>query len=181
MFADIGLSPNQFTLLSIVLAILTSYLLAKQNFLASFICFLGTAFLDLVDGAVARRKNMVSKKGAYLDTITDRIVEIIVLFGFLLLPLEKIVLFPYAWVFLAMAGGLITTYAKSAAGEKDVVEEEMKAGFLGRTERMIGIGLAILLGTYDISLVIAPIIVLAVFSNITAIQRILLAFTSAES
>ena len=68
----------------------------------------------------------------------------------------------------------MTTYAKSAAKEKELVSEELKKGFFGRPERIILITLAIFLGIFDLPWMIYPIIILAIFSNITALQRIFL-------
>jgi len=181
VFSKLGLTSNQFTLLSVVFAVLTAYFLIKLKFVLAFICFFAAGILDLIDGAVARRKGLVSKKGAYLDTVVDRYVEIIILLGFLFLPLPKIIFPSYVWIFLSLTGSIMTTYVKAAAKEKEMIYEEMKTGFFGRTERMIAIGLAILLGIYDIPLAIYAIIALAVSSNITALQRMVLAFKSAEN
>jgi phosphatidylglycerophosphate synthase len=164
VFTRTGLSANQFTLISI-----------------AFVFFISAGISDLIDGAVARRKGEASKKGAYLDTTVDRYIEAITLLGFLFIPLQTVFLPSAVWIFLALMGSLITTYSKAAAKEKELIFEELKTGFFGRTERIVSIGLAIFMGIFNFSLMIYPIIILAIFSNLTALQRIFLAVNSAQN
>jgi len=176
IFSKLGLTPNQYTLISLLFVLVSFYFLIKEKLILALIFFLLAAFLDFLDGAVAKFLEKKTKKGAYLDTICDRYVEGIILFGFLFLPLKGFFLLPAEiWIFLALFGSFLTTYAKAAAKEKGVVTEELKKGLLGRPERIILIVLAIFLGIFNLLWAIYPIIFLAVFSNITALQRIYLA------
>lgn len=181
VFFKLGLTPNQFTLMSAVFALISFYFLINLNFVFAFIFFISAGILDLIDGAVARKKGLVSKKGAYLDTIIDRYVEIIALLGFLFLPLPKIIFPSYIWIFLSLAGGIMTTYSKAAAKEKELMMEKPAPTFFSRTERVISIATSMFLGVFDINLVIYPIIILAIFSNISALQRIIISFNSAKN
>ena len=174
-FSKLGLTPNQYTLISLFFAILAFYFLIKIDLILALIFFLLATILDFIDGAVARFTQKATKKGAYLDTISDRYIEGIILLGFLFLPLADFLLPAKVWIFLALFGSFLTTYSKAAAKEKEMVTEELKKGLLGRGERVILIFLAMLLGIFNLSFVIYPIIILAIFSNITAFQRIYLA------
>ena len=174
-FSKLGLTPNQYTLISLFFAILALYFLIKIDLILALIFFLLATILDFIDGAVARFTQKATKKGAYLDTISDRYIEGIILLGFLFLPLADFLLPAKVWIFLALFGSFLTTYSKAAAKEKEMVTEELKKGLLGRGERVILIFLAMLLGIFNLSFVIYPIIILAIFSNITAFQRIYLA------
>ena len=173
-FSKLGLSPNHYTLLSILFVIFSFYFLTKVSIFSALVFFLLAIFLDLVDGAVARITKRATKKGAYIDTICDRYVEGIILLGFLFLPLPYIFLPSKIWIFVAFFGSLMTTYTKAAAKEKELVVKELRKGFVGRGERVILISLAMILGTFNFSLIIYPLIVLAIFSNFTALQRIFL-------
>ena len=189
-FSKLGPTPNQYTLISLFFAILAFYFLIKNpstakggdermfidiDLILALIFFLLATILDFIDGTVARFTQRETKKGAYLDTICDRYVEGIILLGFLFLPLADFLLPAKVWIFLALFGSFLTTYSKAAAKEKEMVTEELKKGLLGRGERVILIFLAMLLGIFNLSFVIYPIIILAIFSNITAFQRIYLA------
>jgi len=177
-FSGFGLTPNHYTLISILFVITSFYFLIKTNLILALFFFIFSALLDLIDGSVARALQKETKKGAYLDTICDRYVEGIVLLGFLFLPLSSFILSAKVWVFLALFGSLMTTYSKAAAKEKELIGEEFKKGLLGRPERMILISLAMVLGIFNFSWIIYPIIILAIFSNISAFQRIYLNLTS---
>ena len=174
-FSKFGLTPNQYTLISLLFVILAFYFLIKTNLILALVFFLLAAFLDFIDGAVAKFTKRETKKGAYLDTICDRYVEGIILLGFLFLPLADFLLSAKVWIFLALFGSFLTTYSKAAAKEKGLIEIEMKKGLLGRAERIILIFLAMLLGIFNLFWIIYPIVILAIFSNITALQRIYLA------
>ena len=175
IFSKLGPSPNQYTLNSIFFGIFCFVSLIFKNFILALIFFLISTFLDFVDGAVARYSNKVTKFGAYLDTISDRFVEGLIFLGFLSLPLPKFIVEAKYWIFLAFFGSLMTTYAKAAAKEKELVFQELKKGFFGRGERMILLSIALFLGIFNQSFMIYPISLLAIFSNLTAIQRIILA------
>jgi phosphatidylglycerophosphate synthase len=178
IFSKLGPSPNQYTLNSIFFGIFCFVSLIFRNFILALIFFLVSAILDFVDGAVARYSGKVTKAGAYLDTISDRFVEGLIFLGFLSLPLPKFIIEAKYWIFLSFFGSLMTTYAKAAAKEKELVAQELKKGFFGRGERMILLSITFFLGIFNQNLMIYPISLLAIFTNLTAIQRIILALKS---
>lgn len=180
-FSKLPLTPNQYTLMSLFFVILSFWFLIKINLILALISFLLAAFLDFIDGSVARFLKKETKKGAYLDTISDRYVEGIILLGFLFLPLRDFLLPSPVWIFLALFGSFLTTYAKAAAKEKEISQIELKKGFFGRPERIIMISLSMALGIFNFSWIIYPIIILAIFSNITALQRIFLSLRGSFS
>jgi len=79
-----------------------------------------------------------------------------------------------AWVFLAFFGSIVTTYAKAAAKEKELVNQELKGGLLSRGERLGLIFVALGFGIYDPSYMYMTyvIVVIAILANVTAFQRI---------
>lgn len=168
------LTPNQYSYLAIFISLIGFKFLIELKLKTALVLLATASFLDFVDGAVARKTETASKKGAYLDTILDRYVEGIILLGFLFLPLPQILFPNYIWIFLALFGSLMTTYAKAAGKEKGILEIELKKGLIGRGERMILENLAIFLGIFNLQYTIYLIIALAVLSNLTAIQRIFL-------
>ena len=165
------LEPNQYTLCSLLFALLCLFSLRNLNLVLGLIFFSLAALLDFVDGAVARKTKKATKKGAYLDTICDRYVEGIIFFGFLFLPWPKIIFPAHFWIFLAFFGSLMTTYAKAAAKEKEIIQEELRKGFIGRGERMILLFLVFFFGIFNLSLAFYFLITLAILTNLTALQR----------
>jgi phosphatidylglycerophosphate synthase len=173
IFGALPLTPNQYTYLSGIFALVGLWYMVKENLIWAIVFFLIAAGLDFVDGAVARAKNMSSKVGAYLDTVFDRYVEGIIFFGMLFLTLPTVIIPGQAWVYLAIFGSIVTTYVKAAAKEKDLVNQELKGGLLSRGERLILIFIALILGVmYSDYLYMTYVVALiAVLANFTAIQR----------
>jgi len=174
IFGALPLTPNQYTYLSGIFALVGLWFMMGENLVWATIFFLVAAGLDFVDGAVARAKNMSSKMGAYLDTVFDRYVEGIIFFGMLFLALPTVFIPGQAWVYLAIFGSVVTTYAKAAAKEKDLVNQELKGGLLSRGERLILIFIALILGIIypDYLYMTYVVAIIAILANFTAIQRV---------
>ncbi len=179
-FSRLRLSPNQWTLLSIVPALASVYFLAGSQFLYAALLILLSAFMDMIDGSVARVTGKTSKLGAYLDTLMDRYIEFIVVFGLLLAGLPSFFLGAEAWIFLYLFGSLMTTYSKAAAMEKKLVESELKGGLLERAERMLILFAGIILASFEPLYLTYVIAALAVLTNLSALQRIYSAVSKAK-
>lgn len=166
------ITPNQWTLLSIVFALIGLYFTINFNFLLALISFFISGILDFIDGSVARAKNMSSNTGAYIDTIVDRYIEGIMFLGLLFISLPTIIFPSYIWIFLALFGSMLTTYTKAAAKEKELVKLELKGGLMSRGERLILIFLIFILLIFSQQyLATIIIIIFAILSNLTALQR----------
>jgi phosphatidylglycerophosphate synthase len=175
IFKRLPLSPNAYTLLSFVAALAGFAALLNWEFWLALAFFVLAFLLDLIDGAVARTKGLSSPEGAYWDTISDRYVEAILLFGLLFVNLPQFYLPSWAWIFLALFGAMMTTYAKSAAKEKGLSDTELKGGLMSRAERLLFLALIIILLNYSQDWAVYLLALLAILSNFTACQRILTA------
>ncbi|HNZ84189.1 MAG TPA: CDP-alcohol phosphatidyltransferase family protein [Candidatus Pacearchaeota archaeon] len=173
IFTKIPLTANQFTLLSIVFALGSMYFLFNQEIWMGILMFLISGYLDLIDGAVARKSGTASKVGAYIDTIVDRYVEVILCIGMMFLPFDDVWnISRYIWITLVISGSLITTYAKAAAKEKDLVSQELKGGLLSRGERILLLLAVLILTQYDWTFASYLLAATAILANFTALQRI---------
>ncbi|MCX8158452.1 MAG: CDP-alcohol phosphatidyltransferase family protein [Candidatus Diapherotrites archaeon] len=173
IFSTIPLTPNQWTILSLIPAILSAYFIIYKKYLFAIAFFLIAAFLDFVDGSVARVLGRETKFGAYLDTIVDRYVEFIIIFSFLFVDLPDFIISKNALLFLYLFGAFMTTYAKAAAKEKELVKNELKGGLLERAERLFIFFVGLILLLFDSLYFVILLAILAILSNITALQRIL--------
>jgi phosphatidylglycerophosphate synthase len=183
VFRMAGLPANTITILSILPAIASAYLITQSEFILAAVLFLLCAILDMADGAVARATGKVSNFGAYLDTMTDRYVESFVIFGLLFLALSggmpQLVLPAAMWIFLLFFGSIMTSYAKAAAKEKGLVREEIKGGLVERAERMLILFTGIILATVNPLYLTYAVVLLAFLSNFTVLQRAWIAKRSA--
>lgn len=171
-FNSLGLSPNQWTFLSLVFIVVSFYYLVNESFFPAALFFLFSAFVDVIDGSVARVTGNVTKKGAYFDTVIDRYVEFVIIFGLLFSNLPNFILPIQAWLMLLLFGSLLTTYVKSAAFEKKLVKDELKGGILERAERLILLFLIVLLAGISKIYSVYLIVITAILANISALQRI---------
>ena len=70
------LLPNILTLLRIVLTPVCIFFLFKKFFLISLVIFLFASLSDFLDGYFARKYNSVSKVGAFLDPVADKMLVV---------------------------------------------------------------------------------------------------------
>lgn len=174
-FAKLGLSPNQWTFLTLIPTVVSFYFLVQRDFPLAALFFLISSFIDWIDGSVARVTGKTSKFGAYLDSVMDRYVEFIIALGFLFASLPSFYLPIEFWIFLYIFGSLMTTYAKAAAMEKGLVNKEIKGGLIERAERLIILFIGMILAYFSTTYLTYIIVILAILTNVTAFQRMRIA------
>lgn len=140
--------------------------------------YVGVGTCDMLDGKVARATNTSTRAGAFIDSTLDRYTEILVLAGLAWFFRDSPVL--WAAIF-ALAGSLMVSYTR-ARGEGLGVS--CREGGMQRAERIVYLGVggiigkvieAIWQGTNAARIVVgAAVVLIAVSSNITAVQRFLL-------
>ncbi|MBS3054760.1 MAG: CDP-alcohol phosphatidyltransferase family protein [Candidatus Aenigmarchaeota archaeon] len=165
------LPANAWTLIAVLFSAGTAYFLATQQFLYAGAALSVTGLLDMVDGAVARATKKAGPKGAYLDTIADRYAEGIIIFGLLLSGLPSIALPAYYWIFIYFFGGSLTTYAKAAFKEK--TGKDLGGGLVERAERLVLLAIGVFMAAINPDYLMYIIMLLAVLTNLTAVQRIM--------
>jgi CDP-diacylglycerol---glycerol-3-phosphate 3-phosphatidyltransferase len=77
-----GLSPDQLTATGIVLSIPAAWAIATGRLIVGLLLFIASALPDLLDGSLAKASGRVSQRGAFFDSVGDRISDTIVLAGF---------------------------------------------------------------------------------------------------
>jgi phosphatidylglycerophosphate synthase len=179
--ARLGLSPNTWTLLSLVPALLGLAALIMHQLAYGLLLFALSAFIDIVDGTVARATNQATDRGAFIDGVVDRYVELLLYLGLLLyvgrgeflnLPNE-------AWFMVLMFGALMTSFVRAYADHRGIVTDpdELKrmGGLLERLERLMLLYAGMFLGLFHTEWLMAVIAITAVLANATVLQRIVFA------
>jgi phosphatidylglycerophosphate synthase len=140
------IEPNLITLLTIPLAFLGAYFIFYKNKLA--ILFVLLSFLgDALDGAIARKKGKTSTNGAYLDGMSDRVVEFLILAPFLNIEFAKI-----PALMILFFGTFMHSFSKAYADHRKLLntkEAQEVSTIFGRAERVMVIFLLIVLYLYD--------------------------------
>jgi len=176
--AAIGLSPNAWTLLSLAPALAGMAALMDGRLAWGLVLFSLSAFLDIVDGTVARVTNQSTAKGAFLDGIVDRYVELLLYLGLIFyLGNGKFLGLAYEiWFMLLFFGSLMTTFVRAYADHRGIVkgEAELKkmGGLLERFERLMLLYAGMFLGLFNTQWMIVVIAITVVLANVTALQRI---------
>ena len=170
--ARIGVTPTAVTLFGLLLNIVCGICIARGTLGVGGIVLVVASICDALDGALARATARVSRFGAFLDSNIDRIDESVVLAGiaayFMRAPADSWVAADIMVVAttLALAGSLITSYARARA---EGLGLECRVGVLERPERIVLTVLGLFLGH---RVLVVAVGVLAVLSWITVAQRI---------
>ena len=168
-----GVHPNALTLTGLVVNGVAAWTLARGEFLYAGLVILCAAVFDLVDGAVARNANKVTRFGAFLDSVMDRYSDLILLTG-LLVHYARIDRFSYiVLTAVVMIGSVLVSYSRARA---ENLIPSCKVGFLERPERIV---LLIIGALFD--RMAAVLWVMAVMSNLTVITRIVHTWTESRS
>jgi archaetidylinositol phosphate synthase len=178
LFSKLGITPNTWTVLSLAPAVLGFIFLTQKMLLAALVFFIFSAFMDIIDGTVARVTNSVSNLGAFLDGVVDRYVEFSLYLGlWFYLQGTPPVLFPHSlWVVALIFGGLMPSFITAYADHRNVITdpEGLKniGGLLERFERLALLYAGMFLGLFNPVYLTYVVILTAALSNLTALQRI---------
>lgn len=171
-FHRLGLTPNLLTIIGLVLVIIIAVVIAAgYEALGAVLLIVGAGF-DATDGSLARLTNRVTKFGGFLDSSLDRYADGILMLALVWRGLELSNRWIVILAVIALIGSLLVSYTRARA---EALGVQMKEGWFTRLERMIILFLGLLstLWLGQLGLLIA-LALLAVLSNLTVIQRILL-------
>lgn len=191
VFSHIPLTPNQWTLLSLVPAVFGFVALAYWKEMGWALgLFAVSGIIDAIDGGVARVTGSVSNFGAYLDGMVDRIVECLLLTGLMLFGLPDLVVAGYAtpmWLWLSLllfVGSGMVSFARAYADHRKVLTDPKKlrrmGGILERAERLGLVFGAMLIWHVNPLYANALILVALVLSIFTLFQRMWFVARNAE-
>ncbi len=159
-----GIHPNLITLGGLVLVALGSLALYSELNLLALILLGAGALLDAVDGAVARRTELQSDFGAFLDSTVDRLSDSLPFIALGALYAQKGEVAGVLLAFLSLVGSYGVSYTRARAESLGVFGI---GGLFERTERWI----VFLIGVAA-DLIPLALLIIAVGSFATTIQRV---------
>ena len=187
-----GLKPNHITGLSLLLCILSGYLVISQHLVAAGLIFFLGSCLDLFDGTLSRLTSSSTEFGALLDSLGDRIGESVLLSSIIMLAVinseqitfaltnynavdmltdqTNVYLIPIGLI--ALVSSQLVSYVR-ARGES--LGTSMESGLMTRAERVILVSLGLVTGY-----IFLAILLMAVFSSFTLFQRIYIISTNTQ-
>lgn len=170
----VGLTPHLVSVFAFGVAGLAAwafYLAGETTwwYLVGAVLVLANGWLDLLDGALARRQNVTSRAGDLLDHVLDRYADILIIAG-LAAGIGE-----YAVGFAAVTGVVMTSYLGTQA--QAVGLDRVYGGLLGRADRLVLVGVvavltaAVPLPIAGLTLVGWLLVAFAVIGHFTALQR----------
>ena len=168
LLARTAVTPNILTWFGFLVTIGAGVLIVTGHLFAAGFVVLAAGLFDIMDGALARYTNQVTRFGGVLDSIIDRLAEAVLLVSLLVLYVEEQSLIGTLLIGIALPGSLLVSYIRARA---EAAGLECKVGIFTRGERVIVLALGLLLNQVNYALIVA-LGVIALFSIFTAGQRL---------
>jgi len=164
-----GVPANVITALGLFFAFLTLLSFLVQNIVLIIITLFIVEFFDQLDGVVARLQGP-TKLGAFLDSTLDRIGDIFIFFGIILGGYTNIYI-----GLITLAGAFLTSYTRAKIESLSVLNL-YGVGLLERTDRVPILFIGSIFQIWFPTAIWWTMVLLAIGTNVTVIQRIVYAF-----
>jgi len=168
-----GLSPDHLTVLGIVVAVAAAFAIGQGALRGGLVLVIAAALPDMLDGALAKASNSASQRGAFFDSVIDRVTDS-VLFG------------GVAWYFASEKSPHLALLPMAIMGVSSLISYERakaeslglyaKGGLMERAERIVVLCIGLL---FD-SLLVPIMWIMLALTVITAIQRFVQVWRQAE-
>ncbi len=168
----IGLTPNSISAIGFILAFTAAVSYALTSAQQPWLLFLAVLFLlasgfcDTLDGIVARTFQQTSVFGGFFDSLLDRYADAAVYAAIIIAGLCNQI-----WGLIALAGSILVSYSRARAEAAGIKMESV--GFAERAERMLILAAVSIIAFWWLPALNYGIIILAIISNLTVIQRVL--------
>jgi CDP-diacylglycerol--glycerol-3-phosphate 3-phosphatidyltransferase len=169
-----GITADQLTAAGVVISVLAGLAVAHGWLLAGALLLGASAIPDLLDGAVAKASGTSSPRGAFFDSVSDRVSDTMVLGGVAWYLASTggghAALLPFA----VMAASYLVSYERARA---ESLGFTARGGLMERAERMIAVGLGL-----AFSVVLVPILwIMLVLTLVTAGHRFVMVWRQASA
>jgi len=160
----LGVPADVITVLGIALSAVTAVLIATAHFWAAVAFLIVGGLMDALDGAVAKAAGTASRRGAFLDSVADRVADALIFGGVAWYLLgrhdPRLALLPFA----ILAVSAVVSYERAKAESLGFVA---RGGLMERAERLILLGVGL-----GFHVVLVPVLwVLLVLTSLTALGR----------
>jgi CDP-diacylglycerol--glycerol-3-phosphate 3-phosphatidyltransferase len=159
-----GVTANHLTVLGLVMACAAAVTIANGYLRAGVLLVALTALPDVLDGAVAKASGTASPRGAFFDSVVDRVTDALLMGGvaWYLASTQsgRIAVLPLAVV----AASMLISYERAKA---ESLGFDARGGLMERAERLLALGFGLL---FD-SLLVPVLWVMLTLTLFTAGQR----------
>jgi CDP-diacylglycerol--glycerol-3-phosphate 3-phosphatidyltransferase len=159
-----GLAPDHLTTFGLVLAVPTALAIATGRLGLGLALLIFSAVPDLLDGALAKAAGRATVRGAFFDSVCDRVTDTLVLGGFAWYLQDRngghAAMLPFA----ILGASLLISYLRAKA---ESLGFDAKGGLMERAERV-----AVLCAGLAFSFFLVPLLwIMLGLTIVTAIQR----------
>lgn len=163
-----AISPNLLTLIAFAIGIVSSFLISQGILAWGGIALLFSGLFDLLDGALARAKNQITKFGAVLDSTLDRFAEVLIFLAIMYFALSGDLQSSSGGLIILSGAGLASSFMISyIKARAEGLGIECNVGLFTRAERIVFLSLGLILNQLIIAMAL-----LVVLSMVTIVQRL---------
>lgn len=167
--ARLGINPDVVSLAGFIFVVAASFLAAGGNILLSGIVLIPGFLLDTVDGAIARAMERKNNFGQLFDSTLDRYADGFIFCGLAYYFASQGKMSEAALAMVALVGSFVVSYVRARA--EGIGIGSIKAGWFDRFIRSVILAAALVTG-----LVVPGLLILAVGSHVTALQRLVIGY-----
>ena len=139
-------APNMLTLLRVILIPLIVLLIGLNSFVAAGILFIVASLTDFLDGYLARKYNLITDFGKFLDPVADKLLVLTAMIMLCTKSADLTVTFPSWLICIVVARDLMMDGLRMIASSKGVV---IAAGMLGKIKTTLQI-IAVVCVTFQV-------------------------------
>ena len=151
LLIKLKLTPNFVTLTGFAICIAATYYISAGNFVLGGVLVFISGIMDIFDGALAKKMNLNTDKGAFLDSTFDRLSEAIILVGLIYFfskenELNAVILASASLVF-----SLLISYLRARL---EGLGYNSKSGFFTRPERVLVVSMGLIFFSPNITVTV---------------------------
>lgn len=161
-----AISPNMISLLSLFTSVLSSYAYVIGRPFEGALIIVLVGILDMLDGAIARASNRVTRFGATFDHVIDRYAEFFIIFGIILGQYVE-----WTWGMFSLFSMIMASFTRAKA-ESIGGLKSCTVGIAERQEKLIIIIGASFLTPLFSNILQYSIILVGLLSSVTVVQRL---------
>lgn len=160
-----NVNPDIITVTGLLMSILTAFIFARGDLLLGGI-FIGlSGFVDMLDGAIARKHSRTTPFGGVLDSTLDRFADAFILIGIIYGGFVN----PIIGI-LALHASITVSYVRARAESEGI---ECNVGIAERPERLVILMAGAVLGYFiDPIIMYGAVVIVMVLGYITVVQRL---------
>ncbi len=166
-----GITADVITVVGMAMSFATAAAIATGHFRLAVLLLALTGIPDALDGAVAKASGTSSKRGAFFDSVADRLSDAVLLGGvaWYLIPRGHIALLPFA----LLAAASLVSYQRAKA---ESLGFDARGGIMERAERFLVLGFGLLFSEW----LVGVLWVMFALTAFTAGQRFIKVWRQAD-